>query len=528
MMVFKCISSTNKHFLFVAHLGPKSRKMVGTDTKTLLGLTYVVLLLFWPCNTLLLHSSPLVWSESKKIKVANKLTESHFTINMVNSCDVMAALYHSELQEDALKACNRFYNDLVVKEIRDWCPARAVVKRFDPVTLFIGFLITTAIGLGAVSTFNSYSNSQQIHTIGEAQAANTKFSQAVEKQVLSQQQNIDNFTQNYNTLVEKLAAFSLDHQEFKNTFVDSVLGAGHLMSQFSLKQHQIRNTKRMWKQGIVSEEFLDIFNAKLSCGESCPIHLAQPIECRLKTENQLILKVLTPMENPDLAVMESFSFDFLVINNGMYCRQKYVGPSRYIMSRKGKCVVRSNYNDEEARLGFISLQTDYRCLKDFEPQHLFNLTECNNSSYANFESFVQVKYLNGNFYAYCPGLNISINGITKKCSESVMVLPYRTEFSINNQTFSINQNDAVFNETRDIELPLIADHVLSLTDNYNFSSLMYQSTEKITPISLRDFWYHPATIIGGTSVLGIAILGLIVLVGYKLIFKKKSQGPLYF
>lgn len=488
----------------------------------------VVLVCWGRSESFMLHDSPLIWSESRKIQITNKLTESRFVISLVNSCSVMAALYHKELQEDALKACNNYYNDLVLSELKQWCPQRPVVKRFEPVTLLLGFLITAAIGLGALAEINTYSNSQEIDKLAQNQNALANMTQALETQILTSSQNFDNLTEKFNSLVQKLTAFSLDHEEFKKTFVDSVMGGAHLISEFSLKKYQIRQARRLWGQGVLSEDFLEIFNAKNLCGTSCPTHLAKPIDCSFKSADQMVIKILTPVVNKDFVAVEAFSFDTMIYHGDLVCKKKYVGPKRLIMSRKGKCILRSSYSGEdEDSYGFINIQTDYRCLRDFEPQSLFNVTECRNNSNDDYLKHVQVKYLNNNFYVYCPQSVITLNGIMKNCSDSIMVIPYMQTFIINNVTYSITQNDVVIEEKYDIDLPLIAGHSLSTVDTYNFSSYMFNSTKEITPVTLNQFLYHPAVIYGGSGIVGCIFICLIGFGIWKLCFKREKHTNYY-
>lgn len=161
----------------------------------------------------------------------------------------------------------------------------------------------------------------------------------------------------------------MDFTELKGTLVDSVIGTSQLICQFNLKKFQIDVAKRLWKQSVLSEDFLVIFSAKPLCGSECPPHLAKPLYCSFKSDSDLSINVLTPVINPDYVVVEAFPFEMMIKNASVTCRKVYKGTKKLVMSRKGKCIVRSSFNDENGdSYGFIKLQTDYKCLRDSEPQ----------------------------------------------------------------------------------------------------------------------------------------------------------------
>lgn len=71
-----------------------------------------------------LSSSPVIWTESPKIKVTNKLGNIQFNVDLINPCQVLATLYQ-ELQKDAHHKCNQIYGDLVSNEIESCCLAES-------------------------------------------------------------------------------------------------------------------------------------------------------------------------------------------------------------------------------------------------------------------------------------------------------------------------------------------------------------------------------------------------------------------
>lgn len=90
----------------------------------------------------------------------------------------------------------------------------------------------------------------------------------------------------------------------------------------------------------------------------------------------------------------------------------------------------------------------------------------------------------------------------------------------------MNRNEVLVHEISDIELPQIADHVLSYSDNYNFTSLLLNNTEHINRISFEQFINHPYVMYGGSGFVVSITIAIIAIVCYKLLCQKKKY-PTY-
>lgn len=496
------------------------------STKHLTPLAYAATIYGNVGTAIEISSSPVIWAESPKIKVTNKLGNIQFNVDLINPCDVLATLYHEELQKDAHQKCNQIYGDLVSNEIQGWCPQRNRKPKVFFIPILIGIGIVAALGLASYAAYTSHQNSESIIMLAENQNGQDKFMDALEKQIVGSHQKMDNFTEKYNKLVAKIKVLAGDFEQFKGTYVNTVFETSALVSKFTVKRMQIREVKRLWKESIVHPDIMDIFDFKMPCDEkNCPLNLAKPINCEMHGNDKVVMKLETPIVNPDFVVMKAFSFKLLVRASNLTCLKKYVGPQKMIMSRQGKCIVNSDYaSQDEDRYGYINIASDYTCKENFEPATMYNITECVNSTAEDYKQFVQVKILNDKMLVYCPESNYSLNGITQECHDEIMVFPTTASLKVNGEFIFVNQVNITADHLQNSELHAVAEHTLTLMDKYDFSSTMFNQTDDFKQLNISDYITHPLILYGGPSLILIVLVLAAALVCYKMFFKNRNQS----
>jgi hypothetical protein len=55
-----------------------------------------------------------------------------------------------------------------------------------------------------------------------------------------------------------------------------------------LTKDKLHDIGRNWRLNIADHKISDLFNFTLPCGEECPINLAEPRECILDVERDLV------------------------------------------------------------------------------------------------------------------------------------------------------------------------------------------------------------------------------------------------
>lgn len=496
--------------------------------KFLLPAVYATSLLSKVGDGFVVSSSPVVWAEATKIRVSNRLGATRINIDLANSCDVLASLYHEDLQSDALKHCNKLYQEMVLDELRQWCPKENKKrKRFIFVGIFVVIGMLAAVGAGvAVNTYTSQSNSKMIEQLGSTQSIQNEMIEKIEQQAIEAHNRVNNFTTKYNMLVNKLKNLSKDYNEFKGTMVRSVMETSALISQFAIKRMQIRQAKRFWKDSVVGQDLFDIFEFKLPCNDSvCPLGIAKPIDCTFRDDNDLVINLLTPFISDDFTVMQSFPFTFMVKKGGMTCSQQYIGPDKLIVSKDAKCVIQTDFSTQhEVQDGLINLATDYSCMEDFEEAALFNVTDCKPSVEGDHKKYVQVKVLHNEIYVYCKGSEYTLNGITRPCADGIMILPSFSTLKIDDNDVLVDQINVTTHHVVNPELAAVAEDHLALVDSYNFSSVTFDEPDNFKPIKFSDFVRQPIVMYGGPSFLFIIAVCIILFICYKLFFDKQRNS----
>jgi hypothetical protein len=152
----------------------------------------------------------------------------------------------------------------------------------------------------------------------------------------------------------------------------------------------------------------------------------------------------------------------------------------------------------------------------------FEVDRCIASHPMDEYDFVQVKPTSSGFHVYCPQSNMTIDGRTLPCPDSVFLLPLNTNFSINEHDFVTSSLNIHHQEIHDPLFTLKANWHINPTVNWSSFTVperKYTKTTKSTPDS--DLTHH----ISMWSIAGCLLI-ILVLTGAVIYLVRKKNGPM--
>ena len=479
------------------------------------------------------HASPIVlWRKSD-----TPVTTGHLQINLevllVNPCDLIVnGTTHHDLEEEARSRCQDAYHSVFMNELQEMCPkkhwSQLVVrkKRFVGIILGLVAIITVlSIGIGTYATAVATSNSNRIYSIEDRLNEVSRLFNGMEGQVKRNHEAIGNLTERFNQVISNLTKLQADHDELKGKTLSTSFAISYIVSQIMIGRTVVQKAARLWKQGKVSGALLDYFTLTLPCGDSCPIDLARAQKCGVSEDGtKLYLEFAATIISTDLTLVEADAFDLMVRKGNKTCTVRYTGPKNVILSESAQCVYAIN-----AKPSFKSdliLATSRGCMskldKSNDTKH-FSVDHCDRS-YPNDElNFIQTKPYNEQYSVYCPESNLTVDGQRRKCPTDVLVLPMKSNFTINDLEFSGSRLTIVQQETLDPVFTLKTNW--HLQPGVNWTSLMIDMnhTEEFHELYMPEYRYHDVT--NYWSTIGcVAVIVMLVIILFCLI--KKKNKPL--
>lgn len=153
-----------------------------------------------------------------------------------------------ELKNDAQKTCNQIYSNLISNKIQEWWLQQTRKPKILWIPIILGVRIVVAMELGAYAAYTASQNSDSIKKLAVNHDGQGKFMEALEQQIVTSHEKMDNYTQKLNKLVTKLKIIANDFEEFKGTYVNTVFETSALISKFRVKRMQISEAKRLWRE----------------------------------------------------------------------------------------------------------------------------------------------------------------------------------------------------------------------------------------------------------------------------------------
>ncbi|CAG7733176.1 unnamed protein product, partial [Allacma fusca] len=421
--------------------------------------------------------SLVVWRRSN-VPVTIGHNEVSVIVKLINPCSLLTNdTVHQDLTSEAIHQCNEYYQNLFVSDLIKMCPQKKwtdVTHRrkriLDLIILFIVVAIVASAGLGITAVAISATNSEKIYSaevaISEERAAVNK----LQEQVQANFDRIKNLTASFNKAMDHMEALEKDHAELKGKLVSSNFIISYLVSKLMIGRSVVQEASRKWKSGLVDPAFLEYFNVTLPCGNSCPISLAKAQRCSTSENGEkLLLEFAVPVISEELILVEADSFQLRKVVGNQTCTIRYKGAQNALISDKEHCTYSINVKTP-VKQNLILAPTS-GCIKQANEQlNHFSVSHCETTSQELTESFIQVKPLGNQYYVYCPGSNITLEGVPGSCPEDVFIIPMKSNFKINNIIFNGSRITIFHQETLDHALSMKVN--LQIQPNFNWTSLV--------------------------------------------------------
>lgn len=128
----------------------------------------------------------------------------------------------------------------------------------------------------------------------------------VEKQVIQSDKRIREISDHFNRMAAQLVTHQQDFDMLKKTFIGTSFGTSRIMSQFSLGQRIIQESRYQWGRKKVNPHFFEFFNFTLPMKAEVPFESAIPIHCEMRDDrNTLLIKFRAPKVSKKFKLMRA-------------------------------------------------------------------------------------------------------------------------------------------------------------------------------------------------------------------------------
>jgi len=196
---------------------------------------------------------------------------------------------------------------------------------------------------------------------------------------------------------------------------------GQLTAKLVEGQTILRQTRRNWFQGKMTESFFQFLELQVTCDDKhCPMEYAIPHNCRLSSNHQkLNMQLIIPSIVSNRTAYVADPFTMAIERKGKVCIVKYTGTD--ILIQEGNCTM-PGHTATNHHNGFISMpvkpcEIESTLLDEKINSH--NIESCVDESEFNWNSLIQVKFTDDVYWVYCPNKHITLgtgsSQTTHKC-----------------------------------------------------------------------------------------------------------------
>lgn len=427
----------------------------GTKMPSLLTFTLIALL-FVSGATTFKTSNTVLWRPSK-----GYITTGHqmviLRIKMVSPCIILKSeIVHGDLTGEAILKCDDMYEQLFLNELEKMCPVKKQQditlrpfgqvkhrgKRF--ISLLVGILIisivtVTSIAIAGVTTATI--NSGKISDLQEQLEKQEFNAKTLERNTDTVALAVSNFQSDFNRLLAKLENVTTDYVELKRKQIGTSYAISYITNRLLTGKLQIQEAARLWKDGKMSDGFLDYLNITLPCKDNCPLKFAIPRNCHLTEDRStLFIEFNSPLLNRSLHLLEADPFRMMYRTKNKTCDVDYNGPKNMIVSNEQDCALSVNVRPPSAHE--LLLAPGQQCLNTAtlsKEKTYFTITQCKEKHSSDYANYIQIKAYGNSLYVYCYGSKMEISGKEEDCSEDIITLPITATFKVNGMLYNGSQ-----------------------------------------------------------------------------------------
>ncbi len=499
----------------------------------------LILLLFLStfADSSLTKMSPVLWRKSNK-PVISGINNVLVTVKYDSPCEIFKeSFFNGTSQNELHKWCTNAYIDDFIKPVRGFCNSTISKanneirfhreKRF----IFEAFLLATII----ITTFTTIGVSSA--SLVQSAKSKDEIEKAKEEQERLIQTQID-FENNQMKIKQILAKLQSEISEIGVAVVDltnslknlreEIPKAMHVVSNLAskmlLNKDRLSDISRKWKNGIIDEKLLEVFNITLPC--DCILSLAQPKDCVLDEIRGLItINFDVHSKRKKTSTMEADPFVLYVSKNESICAVKYNGPQTVVYDAARDCVTALHQITQSSRNLILmpGTATCQRNLPESIVKRYWKVDHCTEKDVIVDEEIIQIKTSEKYNYIYCFSLKINIYNRTLDCPEYVFAIPSNAAFSINTITYE----STLVNLQNTLNLmpewsQRINFHLMSQLHNLNLSEIAKQTRDDINQIRRHEFKTEDVSSFDSKIHLIYVTILIITIFGLTIYFRRKK------
>jgi hypothetical protein len=161
---------------------------------------------------------------------------------------------------------------------------------------------------------------------------------------------------------------------FQDTIPKAIHIVSNLAARLLLTKYRLYDVSLKWKEGIVDQKILEIFNITLPY--DCDLSLAQPKSCRID-EIRLMVSIEFEVHSKrnNTSIMEADPFTLYISKSDNLCAINYFGPRIVVYDSKNDCVTALHQITKENR-NLILMPSSAKCQKNL-PESMAEILENN-------------------------------------------------------------------------------------------------------------------------------------------------------
>jgi hypothetical protein len=447
--------------------------------------------------------NPIVWRKSDK-PVITGINRILINARLSSPCDVFLDQSFIPYKNEELKNwCDNEFRISFIEPLRKFCKnpyhmpkSEIVLKRQKRLAFLavgiiavIAIAITTTVGLSTHAILQNKGIKEEIESIQAKQQelierlANLEENHLrVKKIVALLQTQIEGIGSQVKGLTESLKLL-------QNSLPSFMIYVSNIAARLALTRDKITDISRKWKSNVVDEKILEIFNFTNPCLPDCDLRYAEPRDCSLNEEKQLVSMIFDIKNTPkDVILMEADPFTLYSIktNSSVVCAKRYSGAKTVVYSSKSDCVV--SLPTSEAAQNLVVVPNLSSCRRQM-PANItakyWKANSCENKHKLVIEDIVQIKQIADNNYIYCESFDINVYNRSLSCPPFVFSLPVTAGFTID--ALHYEAKEVIVESEIDLITPIsqrINFHIFPQIHNFDFESLALEVRQDLKDMKI--------------------------------------------
>ena len=455
--------------------------------------------------------NPILWRKSTTPVMigSNRVLVS---INYKSPCIVFASDYFKNYNViDARNVCQRQFDSDFIRPMQNFCKQpiefaqnklRFAQREKRVAALAIGIIGVITVAVSAIIALASSAFVQA--NSAKAEIADLKgVNEAMMRRLSETQTNEVRLKELIEILQQETKIVSSELSQTKtilNDLIDTLPRAVSIISNIIARlvtfRENLQTVSRSWRTGKLDPILLDLFNITIPCGKMCPLEMANPVECLIDTEREVVsLTFDVKLLRPNTSLLEADPFTLYRRHTGSdICSIVYKGPQALIYDNVEQCVI--THPHTSLRSSNLVLIPDQGGCQSPSPKNLTNnyweAAQCFTNAELRPTDIVQVKSSGLENIIYCETLNITVFNRTLTCPALPFPIPSNIQFAIGDLNYRAQTISQEASPPFEASLSTRVNvHLMPEMHNFEFDSLLDKFNETLEHTDGINLGYRP-------------------------------------